>query len=349
MRTLADLQAVYRLPLPELLYRAATVHREHHDPADIQRCVLLSVKTGGCAEDCGYCAQSAHFKTNVPATPLLPLDEVRDKAQRAKELGATRFCMGTAWREPKDGPGFDRILDMVRVVRELGMEACVTLGMLSDDQASRLKDAGLTAYNHNLDTSRRHYPNIVRTRTYDDRLRTLGAVQKAGIQVCCGGILGMGENEDDRLMLLAELLALETPPESIPINTLVPIAGTPLENAAPVDGIELVRLIATTRIAFPKARVRLSAGRDRMSRELQVLAFMAGANSVFFGDKLLTAPNPAAEEDADLFRAMGLPVTVSRSLQTDGGTASLQRRCERETQAAGGPSLGPTQDDHVAP
>ncbi len=307
MKTLADLQAVYRLPLPDLLYRAATVHRAHHDPADIQRCVLLSVKTGGCAEDCGYCSQSAHFKTSVPATPLLPLEEVREKAQRAKDLGATRFCMGTAWREPKDGPGFDRILDMVRVVRELDMEACVTLGMLSDDQARRLKDAGLTAYNHNLDTSRRHYPNVVTTRTYDDRLRTLGAVQKAGIQVCCGGIIGMGENEDDRLMLLVELLALETPPESVPINTLVPIAGTPLENAPPVDSIELVRLIATARIAFPKARVRLSAGRDRMSRELQVLAFMAGANSIFFGDKLLTAPNPEAEADADLFRAMGLP------------------------------------------
>ncbi|MEI7684183.1 MAG: biotin synthase BioB [Planctomycetota bacterium] len=308
MKTLADLQAVYRLPLPDLLYRAATVHRENHDPADIQRCVLLSVKTGGCAEDCGYCSQSAHFKTDVPATPLLELDEVRDKATRAKELGATRFCMGTAWRSPKDGPSFDRVLDMVRIVRELDMEACVTLGMLTDDQAARLKDAGLTAYNHNLDTSRRHYPNVITTRTYDDRLRTLESVQKAGISVCCGGILGMGENEDDRLMLLAELLALDTAPESIPINTLVPIAGTPLEKAKPVDSLELIRLIATTRIAFPKARVRLSAGRDRMSRELQVLAFMAGANSIFFGDKLLTAPNPEAEADAELFRAMGLPV-----------------------------------------
>lgn len=309
MKSLDDLRAVYRLPLPDLLYRAATVHREHHDPADIQRCVLLSVKTGGCAEDCGYCSQSAHFKTNVPATPLIPLEEVREKAQRAKDLGATRFCMGTAWREPKDGPGFDRILEMVKLVREMDMEACVTLGMLSDDQARRLKDAGLTAYNHNLDTSRRHYPNVVTTRSYDDRLRTLKAVSSAGIQVCCGGILGMGENEDDRLMLLAELLALDPPPESIPINTLVPIAGTPMADQPPVDAIELVRLIATTRIAFPKARVRLSAGRDRMSRETQVLAFMAGANSIFFGDKLLTAPNPDAEDDAELFRAMGLPVT----------------------------------------
>jgi biotin synthase len=307
MKSLADLQAVYRQPLPELLFRAATVHRQHHDATDIQRCVLLSIKTGGCPEDCGYCSQSAHYKTPVEATPLLTIDEVRTKAERAKELGATRFCMGAAWREVKDGPQFDHVLEMVRIVRSLDMEACVTLGMLTDDQAMRLKDAGLTAYNHNLDTSRRHYPNIVTTRCYDDRLKTLGAVQKAGIQVCCGGILGMGENEEDRLMMLAELLALDTPPESIPINCLTPIQGTPLQMAPPVDSLELVRLIATTRIAFPKSRVRLSAGRDRMSRELQVLCFFAGANSIFFGDKLLTASNPAAEADAELFRALGLP------------------------------------------
>ena len=307
MKTLAELKDMYHLPLPELLFRAAQVHREHHDATDIQRCVLLSVKTGGCPEDCGYCAQSAHFKTGVESTPLLPLEEVREKATRAKELGATRFCMGTAWREPKDGPQFDRVLDMVRVVKDLGMEACVTLGMLNDDQARRLKDAGLTAYNHNLDTSRRHYANVVSTRTYDDRLKTLQSVQDAGIQVCCGGILGMGENEEDRLMMLGELLALETPPESIPINCLVPIKGTRMELASPIDGLELVRLVATTRIAFPRSRVRLSAGRDRMSRELQVLCFFAGANSIFFGDKLLTAPNPEAEADAELFRAMGIP------------------------------------------
>jgi biotin synthase len=290
------------------MFRAAGVHRQYHDAADIQRCALLSIKTGGCAEDCGYCAQSAHFKTGVPSTPLLDLEEVRHRALKAKELGATRFCMGTAWREPKDGPQFERILDMVRLVRGLGMEACVTLGMLTDSQAQQLAEAGLTAYNHNLDTSRRHYPNIVTTRTYDDRLRTLAALQRAGVSVCCGGILGMGENEDDRLMLLSELAHLDPPPESIPINCLVPIAGTPLENAEPVDGIQLVRLVATTRIAFPRARVRLSAGRDKMSRELQVLCFLAGANSIFFGDKLLTAPNPSADGDADLFRAMGLPV-----------------------------------------
>jgi biotin synthase len=237
----------------------------------------------------------------------MSVEEVKERAELAKRLGATRFCMGTAWRVPRDGPQFDQVLAMVREVRALGMEACVTLGMLTDDQARRLAEAGLTAYNHNLDTSRRHYSKIISTRTYDDRLDTLRAVQRAGISVCCGGILGMGETEEDRLILLAELAALNPQPDSIPVNCLVPIEGTPLEDAEPVDGLELVRLIATTRIVFPRARVRLSAGRDLMSRELQVLCFLAGANSVFFGDKLLTAPNPAASEDAELFRAMGLP------------------------------------------
>jgi biotin synthase len=306
--TFEELKTIYSLPLPELLFRALQVHREHHDPADIQRCALLSVKTGGCPEDCGYCTQSARYPTLTPSTPLLSVDEVRERARRARELGATRFCMGTAWRGPRDGPAFDRVLEMVRVVRGLGMEACVTLGMLTEDQARRLREAGLTAYNHNLDTSREFYPRIVSTRTYDDRLATLEAVRKAGIAVCCGGILGMGESEDDRLRLLAELAVLSTPPESIPINCLVPMPGTPLAEAPPVDALEVVRLIATTRIAFPRARVRLSAGRDRMSRELQVLCFLVGANSIFFGEKLLTAANPSASEDADLFRALGLPV-----------------------------------------
>jgi biotin synthase len=312
MKTITELRAVYDLPLPELILRAAAVHRAHHDYADVQRCALLSIKTGGCPEDCGYCSQSARFQTGVGATPLLSLDEVRQRAGRAKELGATRFCMGAAWRGVKDGEAFDRVLEMVRAVRSLGMEACVTLGMLNDDQARRLAEAGLTAYNHNLDTSRRHYPNVITTRTYDDRLDTLRAVRRAGISVCCGGILGMGETEDDRLALLAELAALDPPPESIPINALVPIPGTPLEHAAPVDSIELVRLIATARIAFPTSRVRLSAGRDRMSRELQVLCFLAGANSIFFGEQLLTTPNSAAADDAALFRAMGLPVLADK-------------------------------------
>jgi biotin synthase len=310
MTTLERLKTVYDLPLLELLFRAAEVHRAHHDPSDIQRCALLSIKTGGCPEDCAYCSQSARYDTGVTATPLISVEEVRERAARAKQLGATRFCMGTAWRGPRDGPQFEQVLDMVRTVRSLGMEACVTLGMLTDEQARRLRDAGLTAYNHNLDTSRRHYPNIVTTRGYDERLETIGAVQRAGISVCCGGILGMGESEEDRLLLLAELAALEPPPESIPINCLVSIRGTPLERAAPVDSIQLVRLIATTRITFPKARVRLSAGRDRMSRELQVLCFLAGANSIFFGEKLLTTPNPSADDDDALFRAMGLPPAV---------------------------------------
>lgn len=311
MKTLAEFKQVYELPLPELIFRAAEMHRQHHDYRDIQRCALLSIKTGGCAEDCGYCSQSAHYQTAVPAMPLMSVAEVAARARQAKERGATRFCMGAAWRGPRDGEAFERVLEMVRAVRALDMEACVTLGMLTDEQARRLQEAGLTAYNHNLDTSRKHYPNIVSTRTYEDRLDTLRAVQKAGISVCCGGILGMNETEEDRLMLLVELAALEPPPESIPINCLTPIPGTPLEAAPPVDPLQLVRLVATTRLAFPQARVRLSAGRDRMSQELQVLCFLAGANSIFFGEKLLTAPNPDATADAALFRSMGLSILES--------------------------------------
>jgi biotin synthase len=312
MGTLDNLKSVYHLPLLDLLYRAATAHRAHHETADIQRCALLSIKTGGCPEDCGYCAQSARYDTGVEVTALLSVAETVAHARRAKQLGATRFCMGAAWRGPKDGPSFDRVLEMIRAVRELDLEACVTLGMLTDHQAERLRSAGLTAYNHNLDTSRRHYPRIVSTHTYEDRLQTLRAVQRAGIAVCCGGILGMGETEEDRLLLLWELTGLDPPPESIPINCLAPIAGTPLAQAAPVDPLQLVRLIATTRITFPKARVRLSAGRDRLSRELQVLCFFAGANSIFFGAKLLTAPNPSATDDAELFRTLGLPLLPSQ-------------------------------------
>jgi biotin synthase len=306
MKSLAELQSLYGLPLLELIRRAGEIHHAHHSAEDIQRCALLSIKTGGCPEDCGYCAQSARYATDVEATSLMSLAEVKQKAKQARELGATRFCMGAAWREPRDGPQFDRVLEMVEAVRGLGMEACVTLGMLTDDQAKRLKAAGLTAYNHNLDTSRRFYPEVITTRTYDDRLKTLSAVQEAGIAVCCGGILGLGENEEDRLMMLRELTALDPPPESIPINCLVPIQGTPLAEAPRVDSFEIVRLIAVTRITFPNARVRLSAGRDRMSRELQALCFLAGANSIFFGDKLLTADNPSASADAELFRSLGL-------------------------------------------
>jgi len=306
MKTLDEFRAVYRLPLPELILRAAEVHKANRNYADIQRCELLSIKTGGCPEDCKYCSQSAHYDSPVDRQPLLTVEEVREKATAAKDRGASRFCMGAAWRSPKDGPEFDRVLDMVKTVRGLGMEACVTLGMLTESQAERLAEAGLTAYNHNLDTSRRHYPEVITTRTYDDRLNTLRAVSKAGISVCSGGILGMGETEDDRLMMLCELAQLETPPESVPINCLMPQSGTPLAMAPNVDSLEIVRLIATARIAFPKSRVRLSAGRDKMSRELQVLCFLAGADSVFFGEKLLTAPNPRESQDEELFRAMGV-------------------------------------------
>ncbi|OWK34586.1 biotin synthase BioB [Fimbriiglobus ruber] len=313
MKTLDEFQAVYHLPLPDLMFRAAEVHRQYRDYRDIQRCALLSIKTGGCPEDCGYCSQSAHYETPVAREPLMSVGEVRQRAEEAKARGATRFCMGAAWRSPKDGPEFDRVLDMVRVVRDLDMEACVTLGMLSASQAERLAEAGLTAYNHNLDTSREYYSQVITTRTYDDRLDTLKHVSKAGIQVCSGGILGMGETENDRLLMLAELAQLDPPPESVPVNCLMPGTGTPMEGAKPVDSIELVRLIATARIAFPKARVRLSAGRDRMSRELQILCFLAGADSIFFGEKLLTAPNPTHDADADLFRAMGFDVPAAVS------------------------------------
>jgi biotin synthase len=306
MKTLQELRAVYDIPLSELILRAAQIHQANHDVRDVQRCALLSIKTGGCPEDCAYCPQSAHYATPVQPEPLMTVAEVEEKAARARALGATRFCMGAAWRSPPDGPQFERVLEMVRVVRRLGMEACVTLGMLTDEQAKRLHDAGLTAYNHNLDTSPRFYGEIITTRAYEDRLATLRAVARAGIAVCCGGILGMGETEDDRLQLLSELSALDPPPESIPINCLVPVAGTPLEKTPLVDSFELVRLIATTRLTFPRARVRLSAGRDRMSRELQALCFLAGANSIFFGEKLLTTPNPPASEDTELFRALGL-------------------------------------------
>jgi biotin synthase len=308
MHTLDHLRAIYDQPLPELILRAAAVHKEHRGGhGDVQRCALLSIKTGGCPEDCTYCSQSAHYDSAVERVPLLTVAEVKEKAEQAKASGATRFCMGAAWRSPKDGPEFDRVLDMVKVVRGLDMEACVTLGMVTDSQAKRLKEAGLTAYNHNLDTSRRHYPEIVSTRNYDDRIATLKAVGAAGISVCSGGIVGLGETVDDRLMMLSELSALPVPPESVPINCLMPQSGTPLAMAPKVDSFELVRLVATARIAFPNSRVRLSAGRDKMSGELQLLCFLAGADSVFYGDTLLTAPNPSVSADAAFFRAIGLP------------------------------------------
>jgi biotin synthase len=296
---------LYRLPLFELIDQAHQVHRQWHDPADIQRCVLLSIKTGGCPEDCGYCSQSAHHAANVPRQPLLTIEEVRTAAQRAKERGATRFCMGAAWRSAPYGEPFERVLGMVREVKSFGLEACATLGMLDQEQADSLKEAGLDAYNHNLDTSREFYGQVITTRTFEDRLRTIEAVRKAGITVCCGGILGLGESELDRCRLLTELASMQPQPESVPINLLVPIEGTPLGSAEPVKSTDLIRTIAVARILMPQSRVRLSAGRLSLNHEAQLLAFFAGANSIFIGDKLLTTPNVAEYDDQRLLAEVG--------------------------------------------
>ncbi len=301
-----DVAALYHAPLLELVGRAAAVHRRAHDPSRVQVCVLLSIKTGGCPENCGYCPQSAHFETPVAATPLLQVDAVLDAARQARDDGATRFCMGAAWREVRDGDAFERVLDMVRGVKTLGLEACCTLGMLDESQAQRLKQAGLDAYNHNLDCSDEYYDRVVTTRNYDDRLRTLAHVRAAGITVCCGGIVGMGESDADRIALLHTLANLPAPPESVPINALVPVAGTPLAGRARVDVWTMLRMIATARILLPAAMVRLSAGRTEMSDAEQALCFLAGANSIFAGEKLLTTPNPAFDRDRALFETLGI-------------------------------------------
>ncbi len=304
--TTDSVEALYHLPLTELLFRAQTVHRQHHDPESIQRCTLLSIKTGGCPEDCAYCPQSAHYDTGVARDGLMNTDAVVSAAQAAKENGSTRFCMGAAWREAHDGESFDAVLRMVGDVAALGMEVCTTLGMLTADQARRLKGAGLTAYNHNLDTSPEFYPRIITTRTYQERLDTLRYVQEAGLSVCCGGIVGMGESARDRCALLAQLGRLDPHPESLPVNVLVRTAGTPLADADEIDPIELVRTIACARLVAPKARVRLSAGRLALSDEAQALCFVAGANSIFSGEKLLTSPNPAVDDDQRLIERLGL-------------------------------------------
>src|ERR1043165_3951011 len=313
--TLPEVSALHDLPLFELVDRARAVHLEHHPKADVQLCTLLSVKTGGCPENCSYCSQSAHHETGVKGEPLMKVDEVLAAARRAKDAGATRFCMGAAWREVKDGPQFDRVLQMVRGVKALGLEACVTLGMLTEGQAERLKEAGLDAYNHNLDTSREHYRSIVSTRTYEDRLATLRRVRGAGITVCSGGIIGMGESIDDRCGLLLELSSITPHPESVPVNALARVEGTPLAALPPVDPIELVRMIATARIMMPNARVRLSAGRTELTREAQLLCLYAGANSIFYGDRLLTTPNPGVDGDSDLIRAAGLKVQAATAAE----------------------------------
>lgn len=304
--TPSEVRAIHDLPLFELVDRARAVHVEHHAKNQVQLCTLLSVKTGGCPEDCAYCPQSSHYETPVKGEAMLKVDDVLLAARRAKDAGATRFCMGAAWREVKDGPAFDRVIEMVRGVKSMGLEACVTLGMLNADQARRLADAGLDAYNHNLDTSREHYRSIISTRTYDDRLRTLRNVREAGITVCSGGIIGMGESVSDRCGLLLELARLDPHPESVPVNALVRVAGTPLEALPPIEPLELVRMVATARILMPKARVRLSAGRTDLSKEAQLLCLYAGANSIFYGERLLTTPNPGPDGDAELLRLAGL-------------------------------------------
>jgi biotin synthase len=304
--TLDRITQIYHQPLPDLLFEAQRTHREHHDPRAVQLCTLCNIKTGGCPEDCAYCSQSVRNQTGLIPQQLMSVEAVVAEARAAKANGSTRFCMGAAWRDVQDGPLFDRVLEMVRQVAALDMEVCCTLGMLKPDQAERLKAAGLTAYNHNLDTSPSYYSEIISTRTYQDRLETIRAVSAAGISVCCGGILGMGESVQDRLELLQALSTLDPTPESIPINCLIPVKGTPLQDAPSVDAIALVRTIATTRILFPQAMVRLSAGRVGMSDELQALCMLAGANSIFTGPVLLTAPNPTRSHDKQMLERLGM-------------------------------------------
>ncbi len=304
--TNAEIQEIYNLPLLELVFSAATVHRRYNQTAEVQVCTLLSVKTGGCSEDCAYCPQAARYHTNVQVHALMQNAEVLEYAQKAKDAGSTRFCMGAAWREIRDNRDFDRILEMVKDVNALGMEVCCTLGMLTRTQAEKLATAGLYAYNHNLDTSPEYYEEIITTRTYEERLDTLENVRKAGISVCCGGIIGLGETHADRIQMLGTLSNLPEHPESVPINALVRVKGTPLENNPKVDTWEMVRMIATARILMPKSMVRLSAGRAEMSISEQAFCFMAGANSIFAGEKLLTTPNPSFEEDQQMFDLLGL-------------------------------------------
>jgi biotin synthase len=308
--TRAELRALFALPFPELIFRAQGIHRMHFDPAEVQISTLLSIKTGGCPEDCAYCPQSVHYETGVKADKLMHVDAVLAEAGAAKRAGASRFCMGAAWREPKDRD-LDKVCEMVEGVRALGLETCATLGMLTGSQAQRLKAAGLDYYNHNLDTSPEYYGAIITTRTYQDRLDTLGHVRDAGIHVCCGGIVGMGETEDDRVGMIATLANLPVHPESVPINMLVEVAGTPLadrpkEQSRAIDPIDFVRTIAVARIAMPRSVVRLSAGREDMSEETQALCFLAGANSIFYGPKLLTTPNPDRDRDMRLLDKLGM-------------------------------------------
>lgn len=306
-----EIASIYNQPILQLVYQAATVHHEYHDPQEIQVCTLLSVKTGGCPEDCAYCPQAARYHTAVKTERLMEIDEVLLKALEAKEAGSTRFCMGAAWREVRDNRDFDKVIEMVKGVSTMGMEVCCTLGMLTPDQAQRLKDAGLYAYNHNLDTSEEFYDEIITTRKYGDRLETLENVRRAKISVCSGGIIGLGEKEEDRVGMLWVLSTMPDHPESVPVNALVPVEGTPLADQARVSIWEMVRMIATARITMPRAMVRLSAGRVRMNMEEQALCFLAGANSIFAGDKLLTTPNPGYVKDHEMFQVLELMPRVA--------------------------------------
>ncbi|MDR0498908.1 MAG: biotin synthase BioB [Holophagales bacterium] len=306
MSELQEIRAVHDMPFPDLMYRAATVHREHWNQNQIQFCTLDSIKTGACPEDCAYCPQAARYNTGVKPEPLKERERVAEGARRAKANGSTRYCMGASWKEVRDGEEFDQVLDIVRDVAVLGLEVCVTLGMLNEEQAKRLKAAGCTVYNHNIDTSRAFYDTIISTHTFEQRLRTIRAVRAAGLEVCCGGIVGMGEKTEDRIHFLHELTLMDPLPESIPINQLVSVSGTPLEGIEPPPPLEFIRMIATARILFPKSRIRLSAGRVSMSIEMQALAFLAGANSIFAGEKLLITPNPGNSQDHKMLEAMGM-------------------------------------------
>lgn len=301
-----EIKEIYNTPLLDLVFRAASVHRMFHDPSEVQVSSLLSIKTGGCPEDCGYCPQAARYQTDVNVHKMLSVDDVMDAASNAKSGGATRMCLGAAWREVRDNSDFDSVLSMVKGINEMGMEVCCTLGMLTEEQAQKLADAGLYAYNHNLDSSEDFYKKIITTRKYDDRLNTIENVRKAKVTVCSGGIIGMGESVEDRIEMLHTLSNLNPNPESVPINALVPVEGTPLEKQKLVSIWEMLRMIATTRIVMPKSVVRLSAGRTQMSLEGQALCFLAGANSIFAGDKLLTTPNPDFNEDMEMFKLFGL-------------------------------------------
>jgi biotin synthase len=336
---------LYNKPLLELVFEAATIHRQYHNPREVQMSSLLSIKTGGCSEDCGYCPQAARYSTNVEAHKLMTVDSVIEQAKNAKANGSSRLCMGAAWREVRDNKDFDNVIEMVQAVNDLDMEVCCTLGMMNEDQAVRLKNAGLFAYNHNLDSSKEFYGDVISTREYEDRLNTIDNARKAGITVCSGGIIGMGEAVEDRIGLLMSYMEMETPPESIPINALVAVEGTPLEDQKPIEQWEMIRMVATTRIAFPESVVRLSAGRTKMNMEGQALCFMAGASSIFAGDKLLTTPNPEFNEDKEMFDILGLipkaafadgekPVTIPDKKILERKRKEAERQAEVEAASA---------------